>query len=606
MEECSFDGCSVLADERRGGAIDARLKKNTQMNIISCTFKGCTAPAEERKIGFGGGMALKLIDEYSSFVISSPVYEEDKPNVARYGNDLFVESFNLTKSITNVSLPFVSGHLSDISLDSMRGFDGSDTENAIPLVYFWRTFGSEIFIGSKDYPCLSMDHSLTRLPEENEKNINIIGKGYLQKSIDASGISVKSDESSMCSFECISSLEGAEGAVMKTDGIAIFELMQFVIPSSFASGVNVLMHVGSSERLLTLKDCSFSKNEESGEEMMNYGMIKADGGAVLLEFASMQSRCFSKDVISVLSSTILRIKNISMKSIELDGASGLCIAKSSRRESRERNEDKQDIVIEWSSFEEVTKNTISNIPIIRNDNDEPFKMVIRNTTMKGCGGKRCGKGGGMFCVLNERGRFDCSFCTISECFCSTTGRGGWLFLEFTSTAEQPLNFVLSNFTFKGNSALRGRDVYVRCHSIDAQKVEGQFLLDFRAPFVKELAMWDCTTDSFLDEEDLLLRVEKYLSETIFVSSVADNRADSKQCGEFDTPCHLLSFGVRHIILSLYSQLLILGQTEIIGKCDVLDVTIRSLQSPSAALVCLNSTITDEGNLVTISEKVRIE
>ncbi|KAH7822227.1 uncharacterized protein MONOS_11673 [Monocercomonoides exilis] len=614
IEECDFDGCSVLADEGRGGAINAKLKGNIQMNIVSCTFTGCTAPAGEKKIGFGGGMALKLIDEYSSFVISSPVFDSEKSNIAKYGNDLFVESFNLTNSITNDSLPFVSEHLNDISLDSMRGFDGNDTTNAIPLVYFWISLDLEIFVGGEgkdmgacgfsDYPCLSIDYSLDRLAEGNERIISIIGKGILQKCVDISGVSIKSNDEEMCSFEYRSSLEGTEEEAMKISGITNFEQMNFVIPSSFTSGVNVLMHVGASDGLLILKDCSFTKMEESGEDMINFGLIRADGGTVQLEFVIIQSFCFSKDIISLLSSTILSIKNITMKNVDLEGASGLAISKSSRRE---RNEDKQDVVVEWSLFEEVTQNTTENISIIRNENDNPLKIVIRNTTMKKCGGLKCGKGGGMLCVLNEGGSFDCSFCTISECFCSTTGRGGWLFLECTSVSEKPLNFVLSNITFRDNSAFRGRDVYVRCHSIETQIVEEQFLLDFRLPFVKDLAMWGCTTDSFVGEEDLLLRVVRYQSETIFVSSADENSEDSKQCGEFHFPCESLDVGVQHIIPSRYSQLLISEQTIINGECSVHDVIIRSLESPSTAFVHLNSTINiNEGNLITTSEKVRIE
>ncbi|KAH7816124.1 uncharacterized protein MONOS_11213 [Monocercomonoides exilis] len=614
IEECVFDECSVQADGSRGGALNAQLKENTHINIVSCTFTGCTAPAGEEKTGFGGGMALKLIDDGSSFVISSPIFGSDKPNVAKCGNDLFVESSNLTKSITNTSLPFVSGHLDGISLNSMRGFDGNDSTNAIPLVYFWFSLGSELFVegegkdmgacGFSDCPCLSIDYSLDRLPGGNERNITIIGKGILQKCVELCGISIKSDDNNKCVLECLSSLEGAEDAAMKISGITDFELIRFVIPSSFTGGVNYLMHVGSSEGLLNLKDCSFTKNEESGEYMINYGLIKADGGTVQLEFVLTQSLCFSHDVISVLSTTVLNAKNLTMKSIELEGASGLSISKSS---GREKNEVEQDVVIEWSIFEEVTQNTTDDIPIIRNDNDEPLKIVIRNSTMKKCGGTRCGKGGGMFCVLNEGGSFDCSFCTISECFCSSTGRGGWLFLECTSTAEHPLNFELSNITFRDNSALRGRDVYVRCHSIETQIVDEQFLLDFRAPFVKELAIWGCTTDSFLDEEDLLLRVVKYRSETIFVSSVSENSADSKQCGELSAPCHSLNLGVQHIIPSSYSQLLVSEETIMNRECEAKDMIIHSLQSQSAASVHLNSTIDiNEGNLVTTSETVRFE
>ncbi|KAH7823830.1 uncharacterized protein MONOS_13847 [Monocercomonoides exilis] len=84
IEECVFDGCSVAGDGSRGGAINVQLKGNTHLDIISCTFTGCTAPAEERKIGFGGGMALKLIDDDFPFIISSPVFDTEKPNVAKY------------------------------------------------------------------------------------------------------------------------------------------------------------------------------------------------------------------------------------------------------------------------------------------------------------------------------------------------------------------------------------------------------------------------------------------------------------------------------------------------------------------------------------------
>ncbi|KAH7825928.1 uncharacterized protein MONOS_15972 [Monocercomonoides exilis] len=485
IEENVFDGCSVLADGSRGGAIDGQVKGSIQINIISCTFTGCTAPAEERRIGFGGGMALKLIDDDSSFVISSPIFEADKPNIAKYGNDLFVESPNLTKSITNTSLPSVSGHLTDISLNSMMGLDGSDTTNAIPLVYFWIALGSEIFVGGE-------------------------GKD----------------------------MGACDEAVMKIQGITNFELMNFVIPSSFTSGVNYLMHVGSSNGLLTVKDCSFTKKEDDREEIVSYGLIKTDGGTVQLEFVSLQSLSFSKDIISVLSATILNIKNLTMKNVELEKASGLRISKSSRRE---KNKVEQDVVIEWSSFEEVTQNATDDIPIIRNTNDEPLKMVMRNTTMKKCGGTR------------------------------------------------------------------GRYVYVRCHSIGTQIVDEQFLLDFRTPFVKERAMWGCTTDSFAGEEDLLLRVVKYQSEMIFVSSIAVNHEDNKQCGEFNTPCQSLDTGVQHIIHSSYSQLLISKETVIVGECEAMDLIIRSLQSSSAAMVYLNSTIDgDVGNIITTTGIVRIE
>ncbi|KAH7816684.1 uncharacterized protein MONOS_8426 [Monocercomonoides exilis] len=119
-------------------------------------------------------------------------------------------------------------------------------------------------------------------------------------------------------------------------------------------------------------------------------------------------------------------------------------------------------------------------------------------------------------------------------------------------------------------------------------------------------MWGAATDSFVEEEDLLLRVLKYQSETIFVSSIADNHTDSEQCGGFEAPCESLSEGVRHIFPSSYSQLLIAKDTIINGECEAKDASIHSLESPSTALVHLDSTITNDGSLIITSENVRIE
>ncbi|KAH7828480.1 uncharacterized protein MONOS_14268 [Monocercomonoides exilis] len=277
----SFSASSISLRENTlisliGSSTNSETMNTKWLNMTKCTFteiERVTGSGGYEKTGFGGGMALKLIDDYSSFVISSPVFEADKPNTAKYGNDHFVESLNLTKSITNTSLPFVPENLDDITLDSMRGFDGNDSTNAIPLIYLWLSLGAQIFIGGdgkdvctcglSDYPCLSIDCCLDRLPEGNERKINIIGKGILQKSVDVSGLSMCSNNEEMCSLECVSSLEEAEGAAMKISGITKFEFINFMIPSSFTGGVNYLMHVDSSDGLLTLKDCSFTKNEEA-------------------------------------------------------------------------------------------------------------------------------------------------------------------------------------------------------------------------------------------------------------------------------------------------------------------------------------------------------
>eukprot|EP00770_Monocercomonoides_exilis_P008273 MONOS_8232.1-p1 / transcript=MONOS_8232.1 / gene=MONOS_8232 / organism=Monocercomonoides_exilis_PA203 / gene_product=unspecified product / transcript_product=unspecified product / location=Mono_scaffold00305:32-8370(-) / protein_length=2151 / sequence_SO=supercontig / SO=protein_coding / is_pseudo=false len=586
-----------------GGGVGAVLEDGGRMELgmdWGVRMKNCKALGREEGKGFGGGVYIDVREGASWFVLKGIEFEGCVAEAS--GGEVFVKAMELKGVITRDSVGLV---VEMIGETKWTGVEEADSMLFIPLCIYLLPTPEEVYVSNAEasdhshcgivqFPCLTMKHFLTRQTGEKKVVVN--------------GMILMSDELAFTGqkHEIRGNDDQSGWTVSDTTTETNTAMVTFVIPSSFTSGVNYLMHVESSEGLLTVKDCSFTKNEESNEgEIMNYGLIKADGGTVVLELVTIQSLGFSHDVVSVLSTTILRIKNITMKNVELEGASGLKISKSSRRE---KNEVEQDVLIEWSSFEEVTQNTTDDIPIIRNANDdEPLKMVIRNTTMKKCGGTRCGKGGGMFCMLNEGRSFDCSFCTISECFCSTTGRGGWLFLECCSVAEKPLSFVLSNLTFKDNTALRGRDVYVRCHSIETQIVDEQFLLDFRAPFVKELAMWGCSTDSFEGEEDLLLRVVKYQSETIFVSACAENHSDFNSCGELHGPCESLNVGVKHIIPSSYSQLLISKETAMRGKCSIHDVVVHPLESPPAALVHLSfAIVNDAGGVITTSGKVRIE
>ncbi|KAH7825844.1 uncharacterized protein MONOS_11062 [Monocercomonoides exilis] len=80
----------------------------------------------------------------------------------------------------------------------------------------------------------------------------------------------------------------------------------------------------------------------------------------------------------------------------------------------------------------------------------------------------------------------------------------------------------------------------------------KFVANFRAPIVKKIVTWGCTTDSFVGEEDILLMIVKYQSEKIFVSSVVENVEENKQCGVFEAPCESLNEGMQHIIPSRHS------------------------------------------------------
>ncbi|KAH7826683.1 uncharacterized protein MONOS_7941 [Monocercomonoides exilis] len=159
-----------------------------------------------------------------------------------------------------------------------------------------------------------------------------------------------------------------------------------------------------------------------------------------------------------------------------------------------------------------------------------------------------------------------------------------------------------------NKAFVGRDVYVKYADVNTQTGAELFELDFRAPFVRDLAMWERTAPNYADEQDLFLLVVAYQSEMIFASSSADNTSDTRQCGAISGPCSLLNVALSHIIPSAYSNLLIEKSALVSGEASARVVTIKSLEQESdKGVLRLNCCIESKtGSLVSCSSSVKME
>ncbi|KAH7832651.1 uncharacterized protein MONOS_13277 [Monocercomonoides exilis] len=248
--------------------------------------------------------------------------------------------------------------------------------------------------------------------------------------------------------------------------------------------------------------------------------------------------------------------------------------------TQEMNEGDSPIVhLKCCTLHSLLQNAPSEPSIISCSGIELSNVSVQNTTIKNCESSQSESGGGMIMILSEGGVFECCFPTISGCFCSATGRGGAIFLDCSSiTRDSLLPFLLKNTSFMENKAFRGRDVYVKCTNIKSQISIELFQLDFRPPFVRDLAMWGCIAQNYYDEEDLLLLVVVYQSETIFASSTADNASDSRQCGGMSGPCISLNDALPHVIPSACSNLPIDKSAVVSGEASTHDVTIKSLDA----------------------------
>eukprot|EP00770_Monocercomonoides_exilis_P006176 MONOS_6146.1-p1 / transcript=MONOS_6146.1 / gene=MONOS_6146 / organism=Monocercomonoides_exilis_PA203 / gene_product=unspecified product / transcript_product=unspecified product / location=Mono_scaffold00189:93049-98826(+) / protein_length=1926 / sequence_SO=supercontig / SO=protein_coding / is_pseudo=false len=622
INDCTFEGCSVVGEEEEigGGALFCEESSKTNLLINLCSFYCCTAPYEEGSVGYGGGIMLKILKEEeegkAGFVISSPVFSSEKPNNAKYGKDLFISSPSLAKSAKDETLPFVKDRLELLTEDSIRGYDGENKECAIPLIYFWKSIGSSVYIahkgndvavcGFQNLPCKSVDYGLNRGSNSSVEVISIHGVCDVNSVMGTNGMKLEGTKMESDKIQFIQALEGNGDAAVECKGVVQFSELGILIPSSFDNGANILIQTGSDAVKTSVVSCSIHTNENVTDEVI-FVLISALKGFVEIEKTNIAEFSTMNEIMRISEDCATTMNDVTFVDISLSGKSAFAFTENEISGRMNENAGVEwSILFEQCTFVNVRQNASNNPSLLCCDVPNDVKLKMENSSINNCGSTSSHEGGGVFFRLNERGRLEMNHTNVTECFCSNVGRGGGLFLKSQSASQKALTFVLSNITFLRNVALKGRDVFVKCTDLDSQISESQFLINFGEPFVKELAIWGSTSDNFRDEEDLLRRVFVFRSEFIFVSSIMENSSDSKNCGEMKSACSSLNVGMDHVIPSDYSQLLIWNETNLKGSCSTQRTAIKSMDSSKNSLIMVAEIHSDGMSVITTSDSVRFE
>ncbi|KAH7825834.1 uncharacterized protein MONOS_11053p2 [Monocercomonoides exilis] len=621
INDCTFEGCAVAGEEEEcgGGALFFEASPKTNLVANECTFYGCTAPYEGESVGYGGGIMMKILREEEVngwFVISSPVFSPNKPNNAKYGKDLFISSLSLASSVKNETLPFVRDRLEMLTEDSLRGYDGGNRECAIPLIYFWKSIGSSVYVAEKgnnvvvcgleEYPCGSVDYALNRASNLSLEGLIIQGICDVKREIRLSSMKIEgtNDESDKIKF--VQAIEGNADVVVECNGVIEFEKVEISIPSSFDNPAKFFIWTGSDSIKASLVCCSIHAYSNAGNNS-SFVLILATKGIVQIESTKITELGSMHEIMSISVDCKVLMKNATFEDISLNGGSVFALAETRISGGGSNAADEGwNTIFEQCAFLNVKHSSLDNPSLLCCGEQNVAKLKMHNSTIRDCGSTSSNEGGAVFFGLSEGGLLEINHTNVTECFCSNIGRGGGMFLKSQSVSQKALPFVLSNITFRGNAALKGRDVFVKCTDLDSQITESQFLINFGEPFVKELAIWGCTADNYEDEEDLLGRVYVFRSEFIFVSSIVGNRSDSKNCGEMKSACSSLNVGVSHIIPSDYSQLFVWNETTLTGSCSAQKVTIKSMESNRNAEIKVSEVELAGEEVVRTSESVRFE
>ncbi|KAH7825731.1 uncharacterized protein MONOS_13060 [Monocercomonoides exilis] len=642
LSGCVFNGCCVEGEGRMGGGVcvecveygnAADADADADIVIEGCQFKRCEAPTSGAEEGYGGGMMIALEEGGDRFAVRDPVFGDggSKPNKAKYGSNMFVQSAELRGSITNTTLPFMDGMRGEEGIEEQfMGYDGSDRANAIPLVYFFEEIGAEAYVGSggadtvvcgfERHPCRSLHHTVTRLEGGEGKRIIVSGESEVGSEVDVSGVDVRCASGSLpCVVRCLKEVGGNTGTVIVNTKRCVIQGIVFAIPCSFGNGDKRLIATQCVEGVLEVEESSFGMDEgESGS--IEFVMITVNEGTLLCTRLSMQSVSTSCPIICLENSGTINMSSCNLSDVECEGCSTLGVevvlsedpemgmSSTKMAHDKSNNNTTANIEVNECVFSRVEQKNGNTPGLLRGTTISGLTLRANNTTLEGCGSSSSERGGAVLFDLGDGGFVTWEDCQASECFAKSSGRGGVIFLDCSSSTQAPLPFRFSNIDFSANTALRGRDVYVRCTNIDAQINETQFDLDFGTSFNRTFAIWGCTMQTFEDEEDLLLRVAPFMDYVVFASSTAPEASDSIHCGSSSAPCESVNVGLRHVISSTYSILFIFGNSLIAGPASARDVAIRSADRVETATVHLDQPANgaEEEGIVVCTLRVEID
>ncbi|KAH7825783.1 uncharacterized protein MONOS_7112 [Monocercomonoides exilis] len=642
LSGCIFDGCCVEGEGRMGGGVCVECVEygnvdstvaNTDIVIEGCQFKGCEAPTSGAGGGYGGGVMIGLEEGGDGFVVRNPDFGEggSKPNKAKYGSNMFVQSAELRGSITNTTLPFMDGMRGEEGIEEQfMGYDGSDRTNAIPLVYFFEEIGAEVYVGSggadtvvcgfEGYPCRSLHYTVTRLEGGEGKRIVVSGESEVEREVDVSGVDMRCASGSLpCVVRCLKEVGGNTGIVIVNTKRCVIHGIGFAIPCSFGNGDKRLITSHEVEGVLEVEESSFGIDEwESGS--IAFVMITVSEGTLLCTRMSIQSISTSCSLICLENSGTINMSSSNLSDVECEGCIALDVevvlsedpemgmSSTKMAHDKSNNNIMANIEVNECVFSRVEQKNGNAPGLLRGATITGLTLRVNNTTLEGCGSSSSERGGAVLFDLGDDGSVTWEDCRASECFAKSSGRGGVIFFDCSSSTQAPLPFRFSNIDFSANTALRGRDVYVRCTNIDTQINETQFNIDFGTSFNRTFAIWGCTMQTFEDEEDLLLKMLPFMDYVVFSSSTAPEASDAIHCGSSSAPCESVNVGLRHVISGTYSILFIFNDSLIAGPASARDVAIRSADRMEAATVHLDQPVNgaEEEGIIACTLRVEIE
>ncbi|KAH7830201.1 uncharacterized protein MONOS_4340 [Monocercomonoides exilis] len=555
-------GMFECGSEMKGGGMMISVGSGGSLEMKNVNLSECEVPSEDVEDGgkgIGGGVFAELPDQMGSFVLEGMIFSQCN---AWKGKNMFVSGWVLRECVNKEHFKW----------EMSEGELGSLNELYEPL-------------------------------GEGESHIKIVGLGSLRKSI--SFLS-----STLLSITPVVSIDGErEGTDMKvseggrnegkeegggmitSNVVASFTNLSFSLPNELGSHSSLIQLLSSSPTSLSILRCSFVCEESTKET--KYCLIKADGGSVVIADSTLSQFNLAKGVLEFTPDVeVIDVMNISISNITISESSLMSLSQSSATNMLINNameNTKQTVKVNSSSFTYIT--CFDNRACVMSAGSFSCGMecVIEGCVLTKCMSERSLEGGGMKMMM-KRGESEVkvSGCLFGMCVCSTgNGRGGGMMIDafdpnvkHANTKIPSLGLRLENIRFMMNDAFVGKDVFIRCDSIDSQLNERLFELDFSQEALKgENSMCGSDGEGKVDL-DLIPLITFYYSAQVFVCV---SGSDNRQCGAQNNPCETIGNAVQHIQRTIGNTIWIDEEGMMGEECVIGDVRMVSMRREKATV-----------------------
>ncbi|KAH7823070.1 uncharacterized protein MONOS_8361 [Monocercomonoides exilis] len=388
--------------------------------------------------------------------------------------------------------------------------------------------------------------------------------------------------------------------------------------------------------VLLMKGCRMEGRgrEEGGE--IGFVFVEGMKGELKVEECVFKDCLLGKEYLVVgegMKSVVINgtlFSGIDMSSSSLIGICGGSVggAKGNERNEekkrlwRENGEEKARVKVrmEKSNFTSITSRGESGA-VIGSRTGEVMGVVdvrIEGCGMRGCVNEGSEEGGG----VKWRGGWEengeglvMESCTVAGCECSrTSGRGGGIMLDCVGRAEGKEGngangiggFVMRGISFLWNEAFVGKDMFVRCLSIEEQMKRSVLELDTEQD---SLLRRDAANASDEEEKDvdLLEWLQGYQSVWVYV---AESGKDGRLCGSDSEACRSVSGGMKHMERGAGSTMWIVEKGVVMEKTTVGDVCVRSWKRGKKCIVSVDKVdeaeVLEEGVVCFVNESEVVE